>query len=343
MADASVDFHKESQVDGAVDGEDIGRRDIHLFRQEGKEPLVGTFFDLQADGLAALPLLQFVLDLLEQVFHFVLVHAQVCVAHDPVGIGADHIVVEEELCHVGPDDFLQQDDPDLPFFAFRKEDHSGQDAGHLDGGIFIGLLLGLFFLLFLLFPVEDAGAGVDLPGQKGADVQTLVADQRERPGGVDGHGRQDRIDIALEIPVRIGPFVLGQFLKASQDIDLIVPKARQQLVVESPVLLLHEEMGILQDGGQLFAGGHARNVLLLISRMLLVLEGGHTHHKELIQVGRGNGEEFQSLQQGIVLAPGLGKASSVELQPAQLSVDIVLRISEILFFLCHCHCIPLLP
>ena len=99
-------------------------------------------------------------------------------------------------------------------------------------------------------------------------------------------------------------------------------------------------MGILQDGFQLFAGGHARDILFLIAGVDLVLDGGHTDHEELIQVGSGYAQEFQSLKERVLLVPGFAQTSAVELQPAQFPVRIVRGI-VIFFSACYCHDIPL--
>ena len=53
-------------------------------------------------------------------------------------------------------------------------------------------------------------------------------------------------------------------------------------------------------------------------------DGGDTHFDELVQVGRGNGEELDALQQRIGIVGGLVQDAAVESQPALVAVEEVM-------------------
>ena len=208
----AIDLHQESQINGAVNGIDLVLVHSQLLLQEVQQALIGALLDLQTDSLSPLPLAQLFLDLLEQVFCFFLIHGQIRVAHDAVGIAGQHVVIEEKLIHIGTDDLLQQDDPDTLFLFAGQADQTRQDAGHLDGGEFPCRFLCLIRFPGLLGPAQDTGAGLILSGQDGAQVQALIADQRKRPGIVDGHRGQDRKDLRIEIIIDIDLFLSRQIL-----------------------------------------------------------------------------------------------------------------------------------
>ncbi len=75
----------------------------------------------------------------------------------------------------------------------------------------------------------------------------------------------------------------------------------QDLAVQCPVLVLDKGLCGLENRLELLSRGHAGDVGLLVVRLHHVLEGGHTDHEELIQVGGRDGEEVQALHQRILL------------------------------------------
>ena len=88
-------------------------------------------------------------------------------------------------------------------------------------------------------------------------------------------------------------------------------------------------MTLLLDTLKLLLGGKSCQIRLRIIRVDHVLEGRHADHEELVQIGRGDGQELQSLEQRIRLVSRFIEDPVVEVQPAKFTVRIILRIFEI--------------
>ncbi len=65
-------------------------------------------------------------------------------------------------------------------------------------------------------------------------------------------------------------------------------------------------------------------ILRLDARMELLLQARDTDLEELVQVGGEDGEKLEAFEQWGRRIAGLFKYSAVELQPAQLTVDVML-------------------
>ena len=62
---------------------------------------------------------------------------------------------------------------------------------------------------------------------------------------------------------------------------------------------------------------------------ILLQERRHAHHEELVEVGGDDGQELDALEQGMGLVECLIQDPLVELQPAQLPVDVERRVLEV--------------
>ncbi len=210
-------------------------------------------------------------------------------------------------------DHLQRAFPTL-FHLPRKLHDPGQHTGHLHRSKFQFLRLVLFF-------------------HQGPDVQRLVADQREGPGGIHSHRRQHRVYILFKISVDIRRFLPGQMLMLADHPQSVLFQQRKQAPIISGIL----EPGQFVDGRvyffQLLLGRHARNVLLVVSRVHHVLQRCYPHHKKLIQIGCGDTQKFQSFKQGISLVPGLAEHPVVKQDPTQFPVVVIFGVGKV----CLCH------
>ena len=77
------------------------------------------------------------------------------------------------------------------------------------------------------------------------------------------------------------------------------------------------------------AHGHSRNIFLFISGLHHVLQRCNPDHEEFVQIRGSDAQEFESFQKRIFLVARLAEAASVKFDPAQFSVYVILRISEI--------------
>src|SRR5262249_39734163 len=78
---------------------------------------------------------------------------------------------------------------------------------------------------------------------------------------------------------------------------------------------------LLVNGPQRFGGRLPVEAPLHDIAFHLLLEPGYAHLKKFIQVGRGNGEEFDSLQEGIGRIERFVQDALIEGQPAQLAAE----------------------
>jgi hypothetical protein len=177
--------------------------------------------------------------------------------------------------------------------------HARQDPGHLD----------------------DSEVGVEpLPLQVDDDIETLVEKLREGMGRVDGQRRQDREDLVVEELLKVLALRLGNIGEVVEP-DILRGETRFDLLVPATVLVLDLPTGPLRDGGEFRLGRHPVRGQGNGSHLHLLLETGHTHLEELVQIGADDAEELEALQQRILLVEGLIEYPLVELQPAQSPID----------------------
>ena len=88
------------------------------------------------------------------------------------------------------------------------------------------------------------------------------------------------------------------------------------------LLLLDHAMGALADGRQLRGGGHARGIAAAHAFRPGAHQAGHADQEELVQVGTDDGQELDAFQQRHVVGQPLAEDAVVELQPAQLAVEV---------------------
>ena len=81
----------------------------------------------------------------------------------------------------------------------RNLHDSRKNRRHLYGSKFQFLFLSLFFVHSLLFRQLQ----IRFSANQSPDIQRFVSDQRERAGGIHGHGSDYRIDILLKVAIHI--------------------------------------------------------------------------------------------------------------------------------------------
>ena len=112
------------------------------------------------------------------------------------------------------------------------------------------------------------------------------------------------------------------------DADAVLGQLRQQAPVPAIVLLAHKAVSGL---GQLLALFHRRQpVGAGIHRAFfqMLQQPGNPYLKELVQVARRDGQKLHPLQQRIALVLRLFQHATVESQPAQAAVQVVLRVGQ---------------
>ena len=269
-----VSLHEEGQVQRTRDGIHFLLPDPELLLQDFEQPGIHAVLILKADNLAPLPLLDLFLDLFQKIVGIILVQSQVRVPRYPVRMCADYVESGKELVHIALDHVLQQDAGMRPVFLVGQDDDSGQDARNLDRGknrtALERFVLCDFFRLELpvLLQILHDGLGngvlgvVFLPGDQGADIERLVADQGKRPRRVHGHGRQYGIYIFLEITVRESSLVRSKILKISDDFQLVLLQGGNQGADQGGILPLDQLMALFLNQFQLLIGAEPGQIRL---------------------------------------------------------------------------------
>ena len=310
----SVHLHEEGEIDRPRNEENVVARDIEFFRQHFKKTLIHAFFDLKADDLSPLALFQLLLDLLQEVLCLLLVDVKLRVPHDPVRISAENIIMLKEHSDILADDFFKQNDDHVSVLRIRQTDDPRKYCRDLDSGE-----LRRLFLLLRLFR-----------GDQRSDIEGLVPDQRERSGGIHGHRSEDRIDLRFKISVQESTLCLRQFRMIFDDLKACFEKRRDKRPVINSILVLDELLHLCGNKCKLIPGCEAGDVSLLISCVHLILERRHTDHIEFIKVRRRDTQELDPLKERNDIAVSrLRQAAAVELQPGELPVPVIFRISEI--------------
>ena len=240
-----ADLHRKGKVKRAVHQKDILILNGKVFLQYFQKPLVHSILYLQLDHLAPLALFQLLFNGFQQILRLILVDGQIGVSHDPVGMGADHVIVQEQLAHMPLDNLFQKNQPDRLAVPLHLID-SRQHGGHLHRGKF-QLLVALFLL------------------QQSRNVQRFIADQRKRPGRVHRHRRQHRVHRFHKVPVHAGRFLLRQILIPGNHMDSVLFQRRKQGNIVGMILGIHQLMHRFSDQLQLLRRLHPRNVRLMIS------------------------------------------------------------------------------
>ena len=252
----SVHFHKEREIDRTRNKEDIGFGDPEFLREDPKQPLIDALLDLKPDDLAPLALLELLLDLLQKVFSLVLVDVELGVSHDPIRVCAQNAVVLEQVAYVLADYFLKKDNDLVSVLRVRKIYDSREYRRHLYGCKFDLLLL-------LLLPL--------LGRDQRADIERLIADERERSRGIHGHRREDRINILLKIAVEESALCFCQIVVIADDLQTGFLKSGQKRSVVGRILLFNKCMHRPGNLLQLLSGIESGNVFLRVTRVDLVL------------------------------------------------------------------------
>ena len=85
----------------------------------------------------------------------------------------------------------------------------------------------------------------------------------------------------------------------------------------------------LADGRELLLGVQAVGRDVVDAGAELLQQRRDAHHEELVEVGAGDGEELHALEQRMRRIVRLSEHALVELEPAQLAVDVERGVGEI--------------
>jgi len=151
---------------------------------------------------------------------------------------------------------------------------------------------------------------------------------REWVSRVEGQGGQGGQDLALEVPAQELD-LLALELGVVEDPHLLSAQRGQELLVPAPARLVEHRLQLLAETRQLLRRRHAVGRRLEGACLELVAQAGDPDHEELVQVAGEDRQELDPLDRLLVRVQRLLEHAPVELEPAQLAIDVVLATSQV--------------
>jgi len=153
------------------------------------------------------------------------------------------------------------------------------------------------------------------------DRQALIGDEGKGMGRVQRLRRQDRENLVQEMVPQPG---FAQRIDRTGRADHFDAHLRQLAMDDAPHLLLrlHQPVGFRRNGGQLLPRGQPVGRTHVHVLQLLALEARDPDGEEFVQIGAGDRQEAQPLQQRMGAVHRLLQHALVERQPGQLTVEI---------------------
>ncbi len=287
-----------AQVERALELVGVVVGEVELALEQLADLVGDALADLEPHGSAELAPSKLDLHRRQEVVGLLLLEGEVGVAAHPEGVGGLHLHAREQLAQMGGDDLLQRHEP----LTIGHHHESGQEVRDLDPG-------------------EAPLAGYRI-AQQDSQVEGQVGDVRERVAGVDGERGEDGEDPSLEGLHHELLVVVVEIAPAGQP-DPVIGEGGRHLVQEQVLLPGDEGLDPVAHLEELLTGGAAVRRGGPDAGLHLVLEAGHPHLEELVQVLTEDGEELGPLQQG---DGGVGRQRQhplVEVEPGQLAVQVV--------------------
>ena len=185
----------------------------------------------------------------------------------------------------------------------RELDEAVDVVGHLDSGEVLPAVVGL------------------LDGDR--QVQAQPADERERVRRVDRERGQHREHLLVEVGRQPRALVVVEFAPRD-DHDALVGQRGPHRVEEHVRVPVGDLLGALADAAQLFARRQAVGRAHGQTHLVAALQTGDAHHVELVEVRREDRQELGPFEQGQRRVGGEGEHPGVEIQPAQLAVEVAI-------------------
>ena len=150
-------------------------------------------------------------------------------------------------------------------------------------------------------------------------------------GRVDGNGSEERIDLALEVVFGEGAGLVGELFPI-EEVDFLLAKFGEQLVVPALVLGFDEGVDFRGENGEGFCGAKAVIAGLAVAVFDALHESGLADFDVFVEVGAGDGEELDALDEWVGGIFGFFEDAAIELHPG-----VVASVEELLFLCGSSH------
>ena len=163
------------------------------------------------------------------------------------------------------------------------------------------------------------------PPQQKRNAQRFVQHMRKWMRRIDRHRRKHRrhspiVEILCEL------LCLCVEFRKPQHAYRLLRKLRQQLVVQTFVLISNKGVHHLRDQRQFFF--RRKTIGATLNRTVLdsLQKTRNTHFHEFIKIIRGNRQEFHAFQQWVSWIARFFQHSPVEVKPLHMAVQVVTRV-----------------
>ena len=140
--------------------------------------------------------------------------------------------------------------------------------------------------------------------------------------GINGQRREHGPDLREVILLQPDQILRAEFVHVEEP-DAVLRQFRHDLFAPADVLFVHQFMHALLNRLKSLGGRQPVHALTHQVAFDLLLDGGHPHLEELVEIGAEDGKKLHALQQRHLRIARLGKHPAVELQPAQLAIQEV--------------------
>ena len=245
----------------------------------------------------------------QQVIGLGLLNLEIGVANNPEQVGAHDVRAGKQLLDVRGNDILDKRECGSagPLFTDRARNghEPRQHVGHLHAG-------------------EFGAAGMADDDRK---VLAAIRHVRKRVARVERQRCQHRADFPREVPSQIVTH-RRRPISRFEEANLLIGQPLTEFV---PYVGLVAQHAIGADAHRLELCRGAvpvrRHVLEPLAQLLQC--GGNANHEELVEVGRGNGQELDAFEERVTGIAGLSQHPFVELEPAQFTIDVEGRVPQV--------------
>ena len=305
-ADVVVKEHEAREVDGAFAAEDLVFVEFEVDAQALDDLGVCAGLDFEADGVALAAVVELDANGFKQRARFFFFEVEVGVAGDAeAGVGED-LVAAVHAGEVLGDEVLEEQVVVCAVLG-GKADEAWQGAGHGDDA-------------------EDLGSGAAALGaEQQRQAKSLVEDAGKGVGGVDGDGGQERIDFALEVVLGKGAGIVARVHPSRGD-GRPACAARGAGAGSSTILGVDKGVDFGGEGVEGLVGAEAVVAGLAVAVFNALHEAGLADFDVLVEVGAGDGEELDALEERVGGVFGFFEDAAIELHPG-----VVAAVKELLF------------
>ena len=244
---------------------------------------------------------------LQKVVSFGLLDLEVRVPDDAEQVSAFDLRARKELLNICPNHVLDEDKRSSLRCRelFGKHDEARKHVGHFDSR-------------------EFRASGM---ADHHREVLAQVGDERKRVARIEGERRQNGTDLTREVGVKMFANLRRPVLRLAEH-DLLGRQKRPQLFPALSEVVQHLHTAAAHRG-ELLQRVEAVRCDVFDSLPQILLRRRDANHEELVEIRRGNREEFHSFEQRMRRIEGLVEDALIELEPAQLAVDVERRVLEI--------------